>query len=481
LIPLLSYSQLINDQFSLPKPSYILRNKFPFEPTDGQSKIIDFLDDFLEKDSQHNAMVIRGYAGTGKTTLMGGLVNILPLFNQNFVLLAPTGRAAKVLSNYSKHTAFTIHKKIYKSVIGKEDNGPQFKCLKNYHKDTIFIVDEASMIPVQKDHNGRSLLNDLIQYISEKEGNKIILIGDVAQLPPVKQDESYALDSTFLSDSYNLNVASFELTEITRQALDSGILQNATQLRAQLNKDPIKIQFRTLEYKDIYKMTSDRLEDGLRYAYDKFGIENTLIICRSNRSAVQYNKFIRHQLLFREEELEAGDLLMIARNNYLFLPDDIPSGFLANGDFVEVLKIKNTEENYGLRFADLELKLVDYSHKESFEAKVVLDTLHSNSPSMPQEMNREIYNQVLADYAGLTKKEQREEMKKDPFLNALQIKYAYALTCHKSQGGQWNAIFVDQGYLVKEGINKEFLRWLYTAVTRATDELFLLNFHSDFF
>jgi exodeoxyribonuclease V len=465
----------------LPLPSQILRSKFPFEPTDGQSKIIDFLDVFLEKNTKQNGMVIKGYAGTGKTTLMGGLVKILPLFNQNFILLAPTGRAAKVLGNYSKQIAFTIHKKIYKSIIGQEDEGFKFKRLKNYHKNTIFIVDEASMISVQKDKDGRSLLTDLIEFIQENEGNKIILIGDIAQLPPVKQDESYALDSSFLSDTYNLKIADFELTEITRQALDSGILQNATQLRSQLNQNPIKILFRTLEYKDVYKMTSDRLEDGLRYAYNKFGIENTLIICRSNRSAVQYNKFIRHQLLFREEELEAGDLLMITRNNYLFLPEDMPAGFLANGDFVEVLKIKNTEENYGLRFADLELKLVDYSHKESFEAKVVLDTLHSNSPSMSPEMNREIYNQVLADYAGLTKKEQREEIKKDPYLNALQIKYAYALTCHKSQGGQWNAIFVDQGYLVKERIDKEFLRWLYTAVTRATDELFLLNFHSDFF
>lgn len=412
---------------------------------------------------------------------MGALVNVLPLFNQKFVLLAPTGRAAKVLSNYSRRTAFTIHKKIYKSQTGDGEPGLQFKRIKNYQKDTIFIVDEASMIPAKKDFNGRSLLTDLVEYIFEKEGNKLILIGDTAQLPPVQQDESFALDPAFLRDMYRLSTAAFELTEITRQALDSGILQNATHIRSQLHKDPIRIKFNTAKFPDIFKMTSERLEDGLRYAYDKYGIENTLIICRSNRSAVQYNHFIRHQLLFREEELEAGDLLMIAKNNYMFLPENIPAGFLANGDFVEVLKIKSTEENYGLRYADLELKLVDYSYKDSFEAKVILDTLHSNTPAMPHDKNQELYNQVLADYAGLSKKEQREEMKKDPYLNALQIKYAYALTCHKSQGGQWNVIFVDQGYLMEEKIDKEFLRWVYTAVTRATDELFLLNFHNNFF
>ncbi|MEQ6118295.1 AAA family ATPase [Reichenbachiella sp. MALMAid0571] len=465
----------------MPQPSSILKNKFPFEPTSGQLKIIDYLDEFLETREHKPTVIIKGYAGTGKTTLMGALVKVLPLFNQQFVLLAPTGRAAKVLSSYSGRVAFTIHKKIYKSVGGQGEVGLSFKRQKNYQKDTIFIVDEASMIPVQKDFNGRSLLTDLIDYIFEKEGNKLILIGDTAQLPPVMQEESFALDHAFLSDMYRLNIVNFELTEITRQALNSGILQNATQLRSQLNQNPIKIKFNTSQYPDIFRMTSERLEDGLRYSYDKYGIENTLIICRSNRSAVQYNKFIRHQLLFREEELEAGDLLMIAKNNYMFLPDDMPSGFLANGDFVEVLKIKNTEEMYGLRFADLELKLLDYSYKNSFEAKVILDTLHSNTPALPADLNKALYEQALEDYGGLTRKQQKEEMKKDPYINALQIKYAYALTCHKSQGGQWNAIFVDQGYLTLEKIDKEFLRWVYTAVTRARNELFLLNFHSSFF
>ncbi|MFY0652085.1 MAG: AAA family ATPase [Cyclobacteriaceae bacterium] len=465
----------------MPDPSSILTSKFPFEPTKGQKEVIDFMDRFLEDDQEKSTLVLRGYAGTGKTTLMGVLVNVLPLFNQKFVLLAPTGRAAKVLSNYSKRTAFTIHKKIYKSVSSDGGAVMSFKRTKNYSSNTLFIVDEASMISAQSDYSGGNLLVDLVNYVFEKDGNKLILIGDTAQLPPVNQSESLALNPAFLRESYKLNTSHFELTEITRQAKDSGILQNATNLRSQLNTESISIRFNTSGLDDIFRMTGERLEDGLRYAYDKYGIENTLIICRSNKSAVQYNRFIRHQLMYREDELEAGDLIMIAKNNYLFLPDDMPAGFLANGDFAEVLKIKNIEDNYGLRYAELVLRLVDYSHKDSFEAKVILDTLHSNSPALPQETNKELYTQVLADYGGLSKKEQREEMKKDPYLNALQIKYAYALTCHKSQGGQWNAVFVDQGYITSDKIDKEFLRWLYTGVTRATNELFLLNFHSNFF
>ena len=465
----------------MPKLSDILKNKIPFEPTFGQTQIINYLDDFLKTDVEKTTLLIKGYAGTGKTTLMAALVQVLPSFNQKFAMLAPTGRAAKVLGNYSKRTAFTIHKRIYKSTSSGESINLNFKKIKNYSKNTIFIVDEASMIQIQKDYKGNSLLSDLISYIFENDGNKLILIGDVAQLPPVHQDESRALDPAYLKNIYRLSVADFELTEVTRQAKGSGIVQNATQLRAQLPKEKVEIKFRTTEFKDIFKMTSERLEDGLRYAYDKYGLENTMIICRSNRSAVQYNQFIRRQLLFREDELEAGDLIMIAKNNYLFLPEDMPAGFLANGDFAEVLKIKNLEDNYGLRYADLELRLVDYTHKDSFEAKVILDTLHTNDPSLSQEENKKLYDQVLADFAGLSKKEQREEMKKDPYLNALQIKYAYALTCHKSQGGQWNAVFVDQGFINEDQIDKGYLRWVYTAVTRATDELFLLNFHSYFF
>lgn len=465
----------------MPKPSSIIKNKFPFEPTKGQMAIIDYLDDFMELESSADTLMIKGYAGTGKTTLIGTLVQTLPLFNQKFVLLAPTGRASKVLSNFSKRTAFTIHKKIYKSVSKKGELSANFQRTKNYHSNTFFIVDEASMIQVNQDSRGKSLFADLVEYIFEKEGNKLILIGDTAQLPPVKQAESLALDAQYISDIYRLRVSEFELTEITRQAQGSGILLNATKLRQLVKTDQLNVRFETQSHKDIFRMSQNKLEDGLRYAYDKYGIENTTVICRSNRSAVEYNRFIRHQLLFREEELEAGDYLMIAKNNYFFLPDDSPSGFLANGEFVEIMKVRSFDENYGLRFADLEVRLVDYNGQEPFEVKIILDTLHANSPALTYEENSNLYEQVQADYAGLERKELKKAIKEDPYMNALQVKYAYALTCHKSQGGQWNAVFVDQGYLNEDQVNKEFLRWVYTAITRASDELFLLNFHTNFF
>ena len=465
----------------MPLISSIISSKFPFEPTAGQRDVITFMDNFIDVNAKDNTLLIKGYAGTGKTTLIGTLVQTLPSFNQKFVLLAPTGRASKVLSSFAKRTAFTIHKKIYKSQAQKGELTTKFKRIKNYHKDTFFIVDEASMIQVNNDNNGRSLFADLVEYIFENDGNKLVLIGDTAQLPPVMQSESLALDELYISDIFRLKVKSFELTEITRQAEGSGILSNATRIRELIKNDKVDISFNTKSFQDIFNMPQNKLEDGLRYAYDKYGIENTTIICRSNRSAVEYNRFIRHQMLFREDEIEAGDYLMIAKNNYFFLPDDSPSGFLANGEFVEIMKVRNFEDNYGLRFADLELRLLDYSNQEPFEAKVILDTLHANTPALTQEEHHSLYKQVREDYAGLERKEMQKALKEDPYLNALQVKFAYALTCHKSQGGQWNAVFVDQGYLVEDQINKEFLRWVYTAITRASNELYLLNFHTKFF
>lgn len=467
--------------FSVPDLADILKNKFPFEPTSGQSKVFSMLDTFLFKSSEHNTLILKGYAGTGKTSLIGTLVQTLPLFNKKFVLLAPTGRAAKVMSHYTKRTAFTIHKKIYKHKIDPDSDAPSFKTVKNYHKDTLFIVDESSMIPTYKDFKGSSLLTDLINFVFQNENNHLILVGDTAQLPPVHQDQSLALDDRYLCEQYPIQTLKIELTEITRQAQNSGILLNATQLRNALGTKKSPIKFNTKAYSDIFRMTHERMEDGLRYAYDKYGMENTLVICRSNKSAVQYNKFIRHQILYSEEEIEAGDLIMVAKNNYTFASEDIPAGFIANGDFAKILKIKNLEDNYGLRFADLELQFVDYYNQEPFEAKAILDCLHTNTPALPQDLSKKLYQDVEADYAGLSKKDLKQAMKEDPYLNALQIKYAYALTCHKSQGGQWNAIFVDQGYLEEDKIDNDFIRWVYTAVTRATDELFLLNFHSKFF
>lgn len=464
------------------KPSEILLSKFPFEPTKGQGGLFQLFDEFLLDQKQHNpVLILRGYAGTGKTTVVSAVVKMLPFFNYRYVLMAPTGRAAKVMSGYAKRTAFTIHKKIFQQT-AEPGGGLQFKRQKNYHKNTLFIVDEASMIADQSEYGKKGLLEELMDYVFSQEGNRLMLIGDVAQLPPVGTVESPALEQNYLKAKYKSDINYWELTEVMRQQESSGILFNATNLRNELSKEAFAPKFATSRFKDIFKMTGERLEDGLRYAYDKYGTENTAIICRSNKNAVQYNQYIRRVIQYREDELEAGDLLMIVRNNYRFLPENAPAGFLANGDFVEVLKIIRFEELYDLRFVELRLRLLDYPDQEPFEAKVILDTLYTEEASLNDKKYRELYEQVSEDYADVaTKVERAKAIKNDSYLNALQVKFAYALTCHKSQGGQWPAVFVDQGYLTDDMVDREYLRWLYTAVTRATEELYLVNFHQRFF
>jgi exodeoxyribonuclease-5 len=338
------------------------------------------------------------------------------------------------------------------------------------------ISDEADFI------GGNGLLADLIDYVFEDESNKLMLIGDAAQLPPVGRDQSPALDSEYLKVNFDVNVLEKELEEVMRQDEQSGILINATALRNVLLQNSTQIKLHTKYFPDIYQMTGEKLEDGLRYAYDKYGTENTIIICRSNKAATMYNQFIRRTIHFSENEIDVGDFLMIVRNNYLTLDEDSPAGFLANGDFVEIMKVRSIEDMYGFRFANLQLRLTDYPEQAEFDAKIMLNTLHSYAPGLSQEDNRKLYDNVLADYMYIrSKKERNDVVKKDPYLNALQVKFAYALTCHKSQGGQWNAVFVDQGYLTQEAINTDFLRWLYTAMTRASNELFLMNFDPQFF
>ncbi|MBK6263680.1 AAA family ATPase [Marivirga sp. S37H4] len=467
----------------MPKASDIIRSKFPFEPTPGQVRFFNALDVFFElKDDDRPMMLLKGYAGTGKTTIVSALVQFLPLFNYKYVLIAPTGRAAKVMSNYAKRIALTIHKKIYKQLAEPGSGEPSFSLQKNYHYKTLFIIDEASMLSDDVGFGSSSLLNDLVTYIFQNEGNKILFIGDDAQLPPVGKTTSPGLDVQYLTHTFRSKVIETVLTEVMRQAQDSGILYNATLLRAELPKKELNIKFQTKSFKDIFRMTGERLEDGLRYAYDKYGIDNTTIICRSNKAAVQYNEYIRRQIHFMDSELEVADFLMIVRNNYVYQSEDTPGGFLANGDFMEVVKVINFEEMYGFRFADLEIRLTDYNDLPNLQVKIMMDTLHSPTPSLNTEDYRKLYQAVSEDYMDLaTKTERREAMKKDPYLNALQVKFAYALTCHKSQGGQWKAVFVDQGYLTDEMLDKEYVRWLYTAVTRATDELFLVNFNNRFF
>ncbi len=464
-------------------PSEVLLKQANMVPTQGQYRLFQLWDNFItDRKTARQAFLLKGYAGTGKTTSVSLLVKILPQYGYKVVLLAPTGRAAKVIASYTNRQASTIHRIIYKTA---DENGKfVFELTTNYYKNTIFIVDEASMIGDERDSSTNGLLSDLVDFVfeDEEQQNKLLLIGDTAQLPPVGQLLSPALEATYLHRNFRLQVTEHLLTEVMRQEQLSGILENATALRNSIAEAQIKINFATKGYKDMYRMTSEKLEDGLRYAYRKFGIENSLIICRSNKAAVQYNQYIRRQILYKDSEIESGDYLLIVRNNYTWLPEDSPAVFLANGEFVQVVRVMRHEEKHGFRFVRLLLQLVDNDKHPPFEAVAHLGTLTSNEPNLSQEDNRKLYQAVMADYQEMTKpKEKIQALKKDEYLNALQIKFAYAMTCHKAQGGQWEVIFVEQGFLKEDMLNIEFLRWLYTALTRAIKELYLVNFHAEFF
>ena len=435
-----------------------------------------------ESSQQVDTLVLKGYAGTGKTTVISALVKVLPLFNLKSMLLAPTGRAAKVISSYAGKNAFTIHKIIYRQVTDTKTGEVRFIRQKNYAKKTFFIVDEASLISNEKGFLSRGLLDDLVDFVFQDGSNRLILVGDNAQLPPVGSNLSPALDISYLQDKYGMNIAQVELSEVLRQEENSGILINATHIREVIFRKTQTLKFDTKSHKDIFRMSNDRFEDGIRYAYQKVGIENTAILCRSNWQAVRYNQYIRRMILFREDEIEAGDILMVVKNNYYILEPESPAGFIANGEFAEVRKIFGIEEKYSFRFADLELQLVDYPDIKPFRAKVVLDTLHSNTPSFSAEDSNKLYLQVQEDYMGkYTKKEFKEKLLADEYINSLQVKFAYALTCHKSQGGQWQIVFVDPGTRQEEKPDEEMTRWLYTALTRAQKEVFLINFNDQYF
>ncbi|WP_276495771.1 ATP-dependent DNA helicase [Pontibacter litorisediminis] len=461
------------------RPVEALRNSFPFEPTEDQAKLFTKLDEFiLDKTNERQVFLLKGYAGTGKTTVVTSLVKILNKFGYKYVLLAPTGRAAKVMSTYSGRPAFTIHKKIYRQTANPFSEGLAFTRMPNKSDSTVYIVDEASMISDDSGFGENGLLQDLLQYVFAKKNNKLLLIGDTAQLPPVGQALSPSLDAEYMRQNFRAHVQQLELRQVMRQAEASGILMNATQLRDRMQQEKLEIKLFTKGWRDIYRMTGEKLEDGLRYAYDKFGIENTIVICRSNKNANLYNQHIRRRIFFAEDELGVGDYLMIVRNNYFWLPKDSDIGFMANGDFVEVTKIIRYEDMYGFRFADIRIRFVDYPDAQEEEVKIMLDTLYTDAPALPADQNKKLYEEVLQDYMDIpTKKERYKELKKNPYLNALQVKFAYALTCHKAQGGQWQAVFVDQGFLKEDMVNEEFARWLYTALTRSSEELYLLNFN----
>lgn len=461
-----------------------LMQKFPYEPTGKQQELFHLLVDFLFSKDNQALFILKGYAGTGKTTTISTLVNSLWKTGKKAVLLAPTGRAAKVISGYSKRQAFTIHKKIY--FPKKQKNGSvDFVLQPNKHRDTLFIVDEASMIPDRPQNaklfeNG-SLLDDLISYVYSGHHCKLILIGDTAQLPPVKLSISPALEKDRLELDYNKNVKEIELDEVTRQHNDSGILANATLLRMLIERDATNFQFE-LDFPDIIRLTDGYdIQDAITTSYDNDGVEDTAFIVRSNKRANQYNQQIRSKIRGQENEISTGDYVMVVKNNYFWLKDSSSAGFIANGDTCEIMRIYSTKELYGFRFAEVQIRMIDYPDQKPFDTVLLLDTLTSESPSLTYEESNRLYEAVKEDYAHeKSKYKQFLAIKKNKYFNALQVKFSYAITCHKSQGGQWSTIFIEQPYL-PDGVSKEYFRWLYTAVTRAQEKLYLIGFKDEYF
>ena len=466
---------------------YLLaKEKFPFEPTLKQDIVLEQLSAFIFNNSSQVLYVLKGYAGTGKTTIVGAIVNNLWKAKKSAVLLAPTGRAAKVMSTYSSNEAFTIHKKIYMPKQNKNGN-VDFVMQLNKHKKTIFIVDEASMIsdlPSQSKLFGSgSLLDDLIQYVYSGHQCKLLLIGDTAQLPPVKLDLSPALDERQLALNYNKEVSKMELDEVMRQGHDSGILMNATLLRESLSGTFYdNFKFDISGYNDIIRLIDGHdIMDAINEAYSSLGNEDTAIIVRSNKRANLYNQQIRSRILFNEHELTAGDYLMVVKNNYFWIKPSSEAGFIANGDIIEILEIFNLKELYGFRFAEVKIRMVDYPKMKPFETVLILDSISVEAPSLSYEDSNKLYQEILKDYADeISGYRKFLKVKKNKYLNALQVKFSYAMTCHKSQGGQWNTVFVEQPYL-PNGIDRDYLRWLYTAVTRAREKLYLIGFNDSFF
>ena len=464
----------------------LLSQRFPFVATDSQKYWLESIVDFLYTPDKNILYLLKGYAGTGKSTLIGHLVKLLSMANYKAVLMAPTGRAAKVIANYSGKKAFTIHKQIYFTKTEK-GSGVQFVLKPNKYRNTLFIVDEASMIGDDRQsaklfENG-SLLDDLMQYVDAGTNCKLLLVGDPAQLPPVHLTISPALDGEYLENKFNKEVIEWELKEVVRQQQDSGILANATQLRLQMNEEHLdSFLFDLTIANDVQRLQDgneilELLDDALRNG----GLEETVFIVRSNKRANLYNQQIRGRILFLEADLSVGDQLMVVKNNYFWLEPESDPGFIANGDLVKVLRIFSHHELYNFKFVKVEVQLVDYPDEKPFETVVLLDTLSSESPSLTYEEGNQLYQAVQEDYQHLSTKYKRFlAVKNNPYFNALQVKYSYAITCHKSQGGQWENVFIEQPYL-PDGPDLSYFRWLYTALTRAQTNLYLVGFQNDFF
>ncbi|WP_299339305.1 AAA family ATPase [uncultured Prevotella sp.] len=484
----------------------IVMETFGHAPTEEQSRAVSVFSCFMASRELRPAMVLCGSAGTGKTSLTAAMVKTLVGLRQRVVLLAPTGRAAKVLSMNAGIPAFTIHRRIYRQKTFTGDM-TGFNLNFNKQRDTLFVVDEASMISNDSFSGGAGqfgsgcLLDDLMEYVYSGDNCRLMLVGDRAQLPPVGEDESPALMADMISGAYGLDMYSVNLNEVLRQAADSGILYNANVIRQMITHDEItqlpKICFKG--FADIVMVPGDELIESLAGSYSAVGYDETMVVTRSNKRANIYNNGIRNMVLGREEELTPGDMLMVVRNNYFWTAQDSrnsqvpPQGstdngnphsssdsvqnisFIANGDRAKVRRVRNMQELYGLRFADLLLEFPDYDNYE-LGATVILDSLQSESPSLTHEQSEQLFNGVLADYADIPLKADRmKHVRTDKYYNALQVKFAYAVTCHKAQGGQWAHVYLDQGYMTDDMLTPDYIHWLYTAFTRATEKLFLVN------
>jgi len=456
---------------------------FEFKPTISQVNAVKKIASFQMSKNEKDVLLLTGYAGTGKTSLMSAYVNLLNELKTNVVLLAPTGRAAKVLAKHVNQPAYTIHKVIYRQT--GESAFSNFNLNFNKNRNTVFIVDEASMISNNSDGSTffgtGQLLNDLVNFVFSSDGCKLVILGDTAQLPPIGIDISQALEKEYL-EMLGLNVFYSQLTDVVRQEEDSYILKNATYLRKILAENEIldfypKLMFDNDNVKNI---SGAELMEELHYCYDNYGLEETLVVCRTNKRANLYNKGIRNSVLFREDEITSGDYLLVMKNNYHWLSDDSKISFIANGDIARVLRINKHYDLYGYRYADLTCELVDY-HNVDIEARIILDSIYSETAAFSMKEQEEYYKKIEEDYIEIQSNRKRyEEIKKDDFYNAMQVKFAYAMTCHKAQGGEWKAVFVDLGYFTEEYLSRSFIRWLYTAVTRATERLYFVNFPKEF-
>jgi len=444
-------------------------------PTAEQEHAIDVFSLFMTDRDDHVVMILRGSAGTGKTTLAGAIVRAMNVLKQKMILLAPTGRAAKVFALNAGHPAYTIHRRIYRQKSAGDISA--FNLNFNNNRDTLFMIDEASMIANQgygeSAFGSGCLLDDLMQFVYSGQNCRMVLVGDKAQLPPVGEDESPALMSDVLR-AYGMKVYECDLNQVLRQSEDSGILWNATRIRTLID-DWVLPKIRFQGFADIVRVPGDELIESLATSYSRVGMDETMVITRSNKRANIYNQGIRNTVLDREDELCRGDQLMIVKNNYYWTEQSKEISFLANGDIAVVQRVRNVQELFGFRFADVTMTLPDYDSYE-LTATVILDSLTTESPALSREQQEQLYNAVMEDYADIPLKADRiKQLKKDKYFNALQIKFAYAVTCHKAQGGQWAHVYIDQGYMTDDMLTPDYIHWLYTAFTRATEKLFLVN------